>query len=594
METYQNNGLFGEPNALVAGDRRETPVLPSESTLPSEKAGVRASWSRISRSLFTLRAVIVLAFAIRAGFMLISADSANHEGIYYLRVAENLLAGKGYVGLRENGLQLLYPPLFPGVIALVTAVVGNAETAARLVDLLAGTALVIPVFLIARRLGGERIALLSALLVAVHPYLVALSTSIFSENLYLPLLLTGTYGVISATGAGGRAWRSAALAGACLGLAYLVRPEGLLFAGIGATALSLFKFRRRFSGLRLAVILAGCTAVIALPYMAWLTASTGQLLLESKSADNYAAKKQILAHVPLGEIFFGINDDLSPKGASMESNAEEIRQWHQDPYHAVRFAIETAPQSIWDVVRWLAFKRVLGGPVLVVFAITGLICGIRRREPWFIHGALLALGGGALLALLFVPTQQVFQDRYLISFLPPMLIWSAGGIAVMSAWTGEKAVTRGWVAAAGRTRYRVEGAASVVPAALLILLPLSTPRGTSEFGQGWGESHVAKQVGLWLKGHLSGRHARVMDLTPTVAYYSGSIMACFPWTTPDKALAYIESKKVDYLVLPGRADDTIPYLASWIKDGIPDKRATAIYRAQDRGGGEIVVYQWAR
>ncbi|MBV8901742.1 MAG: glycosyltransferase family 39 protein [Verrucomicrobia bacterium] len=593
METYQNHGFCEEPDAFVSGDQRKKPVSPFEGPLSRDKADVRTSGSRISRSLFTLRAVIVLAFALRAGFMLVSTDSANHEGIYYLRVAENLLAGKGYVGLRENGLQLLYPPLFPGAIALATALVGNAESAARLIDLLAGTALVIPIYLIARRLGGERVALLSAFLAAVHPYLVALSTSIFSENLYLLFLLAGVYGVIGARSDARYAWCSAALAGACFGLAYLARPEGLVFAGVGAIALSLVKSGRPILRLRLAVILAGCTAVIALPYMAWLTASTGQLLLESKSADNYAAKKQILAHVPLGEIFFGINDDLSPKGASMESNAEEIRQWHQDSYHAVRFAIETAPQSIWDVVRWLVFKRVLGGPVLVVCAITGLICGIRRREPWFIHGALLALAGGALLALLFVPTQRVFQDRYLVSFLPPMLIWSAGGIAIMSAWIGEKAVARGWVAAAGRTRRRVEVAASVLPAALLILLPLSTLRGTSEFGQGWGDSHVAKQVGLWLKGHLSGQHARVMDLTPTVAYYSGSTMACFPWTTPDKALAYIESKKIDYLVLPSRADETIPYLASWIKDGIPDKRATAIHRAQDRGGGEIVVYRWA-
>jgi asparagine N-glycosylation enzyme membrane subunit Stt3 len=83
-------------------------------------------------------------------------------------VAENLAAGQGYIGLSGN-LQLLYPPLFPGLIALGTALFEHAELVARIIDIVFGAALVVPTFLITRLIGGSRVAAVGALLVAFHP-----------------------------------------------------------------------------------------------------------------------------------------------------------------------------------------------------------------------------------------------------------------------------------------------------------------------------------------------------------------------------------------------------------------------------------------
>jgi dolichyl-phosphate-mannose--protein O-mannosyl transferase len=224
-------------------------------------------------------------------------------------VAENLAAGQGYIGLSGN-LQLLYPPLFPGLIALGTALFEHAELVARIIDIVFGAALVVPTFLITRLIGGSRVAAVGALLVAFHPYLMAMSTVILSETLYTFHLLAGAYCVVTSVGT--YSLPRAAVSGVCLGLAYLVRPEGMIFAILAAIALVVFWRGQAWVRLRMAAALVLCSVTLAAPYICWLSSVTAELMLEGKSADNYAAKRQLIANVPVGEWYFGIEEALNP------------------------------------------------------------------------------------------------------------------------------------------------------------------------------------------------------------------------------------------------------------------------------------------
>jgi len=101
---------------------------------------------------------------------------------------------------------------------------------------------------------------------------------------------------------------------------------------------------------------------------------------------------------------------------------------------------------------------------------------------------------------------------------------------------------------------------------------------------------MEKELGLWLKSHAGVERPRIMGAGPMAAYYSGGALVLFPYTTSDRAIAFIEAQHVDFLVLPPRLNR--PYASDWIDHGVPDPRATVIYRISDPAEGDIVVYRW--
>lgn len=173
-----------------------------------------------------LLALLLLALALRVFWALTQTSIIEIEGAEYARIAENLLRGTGYVGTMP-GPQLLFPPLYPLLIAATTLGTGNSELAGRVVSIMAGVGLVLAVYALAAWVYGSRVGLVAAMFTAAHPMLIALSGSVFSEAPYITLLTAGFYWSLRT--AAGRGWVYPALAGLCFGLAYLTRQEGLIY-----------------------------------------------------------------------------------------------------------------------------------------------------------------------------------------------------------------------------------------------------------------------------------------------------------------------------------------------------------------------------
>ena len=55
-------------------------------------------------------------------------------------------------GLQQKGLEVVLPPLFPYFIAGLSFLTGNAEFAGRLLSVMMGSLLVVPVYLIGVRI----------------------------------------------------------------------------------------------------------------------------------------------------------------------------------------------------------------------------------------------------------------------------------------------------------------------------------------------------------------------------------------------------------------------------------------------------------
>jgi 4-amino-4-deoxy-L-arabinose transferase-like glycosyltransferase len=138
-----------------------------------------------------------LALGILVAAVVLRAYWAVHYGTVllgceYVRIAENLLTNRTYVGLGE-GPELMFPPFFPVLLTLGSFLAGSVEGAARLIPVLAGVLLVPVAFALARLVYGLRVALGVAALTALHPVLIDLSSTTESETVYLPLMLAGFY-----------------------------------------------------------------------------------------------------------------------------------------------------------------------------------------------------------------------------------------------------------------------------------------------------------------------------------------------------------------------------------------------------------------
>jgi 4-amino-4-deoxy-L-arabinose transferase-like glycosyltransferase len=238
--------------------------------------------NRNHRSWGLLILIIIASFTVRvAALAYWQTGAIDNEGAEYARIAENLRNGIGFVGIAMPGTELLFNPLFPALTAAASFVTHDYEWAARVVSLLLGGLLPLPVFGIASRLFSRRIGLVAALLAVLHPLLVNLSFATYSEGPYMTLLLSATYIVVralnhSSTGA----WL---LVGAMFGLAYLLRAEAaaafliaVMFALTATEGGAAVKCKRA----------AAATAIfllLALPEVILIYKSTGKVMLEGKS-----------------------------------------------------------------------------------------------------------------------------------------------------------------------------------------------------------------------------------------------------------------------------------------------------------------------
>ena len=98
--------------------------------------------------------LVILALLVRIPFLLMH-QIVESDGAEFLTIGKNLVSGKGYLGLNGKP-DLVFPPLYPLVSGLMWLVIGELELSGRLVSLIFGALLVVPIFYFAKKLYGEK------------------------------------------------------------------------------------------------------------------------------------------------------------------------------------------------------------------------------------------------------------------------------------------------------------------------------------------------------------------------------------------------------------------------------------------------------
>ncbi len=563
--------------------------------------------------------LVVASLAVRlAGWAYWGSGTIESEGAEYAKIAENLRMGVGYVGFVVPGPQVNFPPLFPWLIAGTSLFTGDYELAGRLVTLVLGALLPLPVYGVASRLFNRRVGFIAAMLVLLHPLLVHLSYMVYAEGPYPTLLLTAIYLIVRALEDSSNKWWM--WAGGALALCYLLRAEALAALAIAvlfALAATTGNLAARFksAGSMVAVFL-----LLALPQVIFLFQATGKVMLEGKSTVLFSytggrilaakdhpgvpyvsagGRRDVPSPAPgTGDgggyasweeawAFYAIGSDLKPTGTSMRPFAEVARETKTKLDDSVRLVFQGVRQSAPNLPHVFS-SAWLGAPFLPAIALLGMF-----RRPWRGPRAkprlfLMLITVAPAIATFFV----LWADaRYFFVFVPLLSIWAANGLYEIGRWTKASCTAAGWNALA-----HPMVSEGIVPALLGIVLIVSPFKAVAtqwDFTDSGPANRVDREVGLWLKRQQAAP-IRIMDLSLPLSYHAGAQMHYyFPYASEESTLGYLASLNVDYIVLREGFKFT-HYYEEWLAHGIPDRRAELLRPPAIPGAERFRIYHWHR
>jgi 4-amino-4-deoxy-L-arabinose transferase-like glycosyltransferase len=511
------------------------------------------------------------------------------------------------------GAQLNFNPLFPLLIAGASFVTHNYELAGRLVALILGALLPLPVFGIASRLFNRRVGFIAGVLTLLHPLLVHLSFTVFSEGPYATLLLSAVYLVVRALNRSTtRLWL---LVGGTFGLSYLVRAEAtaafaiaVLFSLTATGGARAVKYKQL--GAAVAVFVA-----LALPVVLFIYKSTGEVHLEGKSRIfSYTARRILAAETKPGvdyessggrhEVpspapnvesgqrweekwaFYGIDSNLKGMGFPLRPQAEVMRDTATTLSDVFRFFEKGVRLNAPELFRRLSSDWI-GAPLLPALALLGAL-----RRPW--RGPqtssrlfVLLVSAAPVVATFFALWNE---QRYYFVLVPFLCIWAANGLFEVGLWTKASASAAGW----GMLERSIVSQ-YIVPGLIGVAMLISSIQGVRRiyvFVDSALPTRVDKEVGLWI-GRQQNRPVRIMDLSIPLAYHAGAQFTYFPYCTGELALRYLDAARVDYVVLR-RGEKFTQYYEDWLTHGIPDHRAERLQLSSVAGADKFVVFRWHR
>jgi len=378
----------------------------------------------------------VVGLVLRVAVVLAVPTRPTSDSWSYFQRGANLLHHGRYEAL--PGLpDASYPPAYPLALAAAMAVAPAADAleAARLLSCVLGFVAILLIGFLGRRLFGATTGLLAAGLLAFYPRHVLQSAVLFSEHLFLPLLLLLLTILVTAWDRPS-AWRLAALAGCVAGLLALVRPIGYLL-GLLWVAQILARRRRWRLVLAEAALLVGMQHAVLLPWAIRNHVTLGKL--------------SFLSSVGGVDLFIGNNHRATGGWMAWRPVLEEMEPAARDARHG-GFAIDALARRA--ALRWIRenpaaaarlYVRKLGqilGPdgYLVTYAVAG-------TDLWPPFGGTSALPAGHA-AVALAPALRKLLD------------W---------AWALTAALALAAVAFATVARSRLPGR-PVVPGAGLLLL----------------------------------------------------------------------------------------------------------------------------
>lgn len=239
------------------------------------------------RSDHLLWAMLIAALLVRVAVILIafqSAETFSGDGPFYLSAARHLdlLWFPPDAQQAITSIGPLYPLFLSPFVHLIPASAEVAQlVSVRLAQAGVDTLTVLLVYLLVRRLFGERAGRIALVAQAFDPRYLFTNGAIATETLFITLFIGSLLAYLWASEAR-RMWRYV-LSGALLGLAVLTRPIPLLFPLV-LLAHAVLRPHDRQQALRGWAVLMAAMAVVITPWMVRTAILSGKLVPVSNTA----------------------------------------------------------------------------------------------------------------------------------------------------------------------------------------------------------------------------------------------------------------------------------------------------------------------
>jgi 4-amino-4-deoxy-L-arabinose transferase-like glycosyltransferase len=544
------------------------------------------------RDRIWLWAVVLVALGLRVALALLPR-AIRWDEPDYLWLGKSLLTGGGYtiVGVPE----LHYTPLLPILSGAIYVLTGDPELGTSAWYVLLGALVILPVYDLARRIYGRPVARLAAILVALFPGLssAVLYWGTMTEPLFVFWIYCALWAVIVALDER-KLWAYAA-AGASVGLAYLSRPEGIVWAlALGIFLLLVWIRRRRlwrWRTLAQAAVYMALLIVLAAPYAAYMHAHTGKWMATGKLSITYDIGEAVLDRDPV------LYDKVT---ASLDPVSGEILWWSNKRFERSMLDILAQdPQAFLTRIGQNLQRLVASffAPNIVPFFLMGPIILGWLKQPWN-HRRLRNEGllwFGAMPVLSFLPFH--IEVRFFSPAMPALFIWVAAGLWAMGAWfaetvahwRGERRKEKGDAARAeaGTPSPAVQTVA--VSALMALLLAYMGWMHWRTIDAGMRDlSYAHKTAGLWLKEN-SPADASIMSRDLAVSLYAERKFVVSPRADYTDYMAYARRKGATYLLVDERELRTLrPHLSFLLDDANPPPELEPVYSGADDRGRTIV------
>ncbi len=531
--------------------------------------------------------IVLIALALRIGLASLPRVVRWDEPDY-LWLGKSLLTGHGYTitGVPE----LHYPPLFPVLAGGVYWLTGQPELGSAFWYVVLGALLVLPVFALAKRIYGTQVAWFSAILVAVFPGLssTVLYWGTMTEPLFILIVYSALWTALVAL-EDGKLWAYAAT-GALLSLAYLSRPEGIVWlASLGVLFLVMWIAKRQLfrwrTPLNLLVFLASFL-ILAAPYIVFLHEHTGKWLATGKLSITYDIGEAVLERDPV------LYDQVT---ASLDSASGEILWWSNKRFErSMLDIILEDPQKFVSRI-WRNMQRMrsaIFSPTIFPLFLLAPVALAWFRQPWgrrrLGHEALL--WAGVLPVAAFLPFHV--EVRFFSPAFPAMLIWLAAGLWALGGWAAETLTfwrSKDGTQAPASVGKIVRDQSIVAGLCLAVLMIYMVRVHFSVVQNGMKDlSFAHKTAGLWLKEN-SPPDAAIMSRDLAVSLYAERGFVVSPRTDYANYLAYARRKGASYLLVDENELRVLrPHLAFLLDDANPPPELERVFSARDRRGLTIV------
>jgi 4-amino-4-deoxy-L-arabinose transferase-like glycosyltransferase len=387
-------------------------------------------------------AVALVALLPRLFVAIAWAKEPVWDGHYYHFGAERIAEGFGYsddVVIDGNTVTkpwVHYPVGYSGFLGLLYRVLGSGLWVAPVANALVGAGLVLVVHRLARAFLNERRARIAAVLVALHPGLIAYSSLVMTEVL-ASLLIVGAFWAALAQ----RGVRAALLSGFILGLAALVRPSALLCLPILLIAWrgnwgTMLKHGAIAAGLCFATIVPWTVRNCVVMDGCALVSTNGGWNLAIGALTEDGRFRTLRANDGCPVVTGQVQQDRCWADVGRRLIFEDPVGWLQkipkklaQTYNHESFAIEYLHQA--DPASWPEQRRAAGRQLLTLFhrllLIGAALCmvamtGYRPRAgaPYLTQtGLLLGIAGLSAYCL----ADDANQPFYLLALVPPLVAW---------------------------------------------------------------------------------------------------------------------------------------------------------------------------